>query len=212
MKEADIYSALRHTMVSEQIEQRGVHDPLVLKAMRKVPRHSFLPENLREKAYRDQAIMLGPEQSISQPYIVAVMLEALHLNSDMRVLDVGTGSGYQTALLAEIVKQVWTIEIEPNLAERSRVCLSKLGYKNIQFRIGDGSSGWTEEAPFDAIIVSAAAATVPRDLIRQLKIGARLVLPVGDDPQSLIAFEKTPQGLESEELGAVQFVPLKQKK
>jgi len=210
MKSSGEFEQDREAMVRDQIEGRGITDPRVIAAMRKVPRHLFVPEDVIDQAYADQAITLGPGQSISQPYVVALMLEALNLKSTDRVLDVGTGSGYQTALLSELVKSVWTIEIDPALSLNSKNRLEEIGYNKITYSNGDGWLGWPEEAPFDAIIVSAAAESVPRELIRQLVKGSgRIVLPLGTESQFLVLFENTTEGLISKDLGSVQFVPLR---
>lgn len=195
-------------MVKSQITARGVVDPLVLAAMAKIPRHLFVPEDLRSSAYADEPLPIGQGQTISQPYIVAYMTEALGLRGGEKVLEVGTGSGYQTAVLAEIAGTVWTIEIIPSLARTAKVRLEKLGYANIRFRVGDGSGGWPEEAPFDAVIVTAAAHRMPAGLEGQLAIGGRMIVPVGTGLQELYLVRRTNKGLERENRLAVRFVPL----
>lgn len=207
--QGDEFEKNREKMVELQIIRRGIKDPLVLAAMRKVPRHLFVPEPLRSQAYEDHPLPIGEKQTISQPYIVALMTEALRLKDTDRVLEVGTGSGYQTAILAEIVKHVFTIERIPSLAEKAKKLLDTMGYKNITYRIGDGSLGWPEEAPFDGILVSAAAPSVPQPLVDQLAMGGRLIIPVGDRlTQELILVERIPEGIRKSFLGGVRFVDL----
>lgn len=196
-------------MVKCQIEARGVKDPLVLKAMEKVPRHIFVPENMKEFAYEDGPLPIGYGQTISQPYIVAFMTEALEPKSTDKVLEVGTGSGYQAAVLAEIVKEVFTLEIVKPLYEKADVVLRELGYKNIHCRLSDGYSGWAEEAPFDKIIVTASADEVPQDLIDQLKDPGRMILPVGDFFQELVLVTKESGEVSRESVLPVRFVPLR---
>ncbi len=195
-------------MVDSQIKARGVRDLKVLDAMRKVPRHLFVPESLRNLAYADEPLPIGEGQTISQPYIVAYMTEALELQGSERVLEVGTGSGFQTAVLAEIAGEVWTVEIVESLAVRARAVLESLGYRKIRFRIGDGSKGWPEAAPFDAVIVTAAAALIPPALTEQLGPGGRMVVPVGTDLQELFLMRRSDGGLETKKLLPVRFVPL----
>jgi protein-L-isoaspartate(D-aspartate) O-methyltransferase len=195
-------------MVVAQIVARGVRDERVIAAMKKVPRHRFVPAELRESAYYDGPLPIGSEQTISQPYIVALMTEALGLEGGGRVLEIGTGSGYQAAILAEIADTVYTIEILPELAERARAILDTLGYRNVRVRAGDGFFGWPAAAPFDGIIVTAAAPRVPEPLIEQLAAGGRIVIPVGDRYQDLEIYEKTGAGLELLETVPVRFVPM----
>ncbi|MFH0839229.1 MAG: protein-L-isoaspartate(D-aspartate) O-methyltransferase [Candidatus Omnitrophota bacterium] len=204
----DIFIQRRRRMVEEQIIARGVKDKNVIDAMLKVPRHMFVPENELPYAYVDSPLPIGENQTISQPYIVAYMTEALALTSSDKVLEIGTGSGYQAAVLAEIVKDVYTIEIINALAERASETLSALGYKNIKVRCGDGYKGWQEEAPFDAVIITAAPPKIPQPLIDQLKIGGRLVAPIGDIYQELVLITKTEKGILRKNLGAVIFVPM----
>ena len=177
--EPNDYPRLREDMVRHQIMARGVAEPKVLEAMRKVPRHLFVPEKYRAFSYRDHPLPIGQGQTISQPYIVAFMTEALDLKPDDRVLEIGTGSGYQAAVLAELVKEVYTIEIIEELGKRARKTLEMLGYKHIHVKIGDGYKGWPEEAPFDAVIVTCAPEQIPRALIEQLNDGGRMIIPVG---------------------------------
>jgi protein-L-isoaspartate(D-aspartate) O-methyltransferase len=201
----------RERMVSEQIEQRGIRDPAVLAAMRRVPRHGFVPADLAGQAYRDSPLPIGLDQTISQPYIVAFMTEALRVSPDDRVLEVGAGSGYQAAVLAELVREVFTIEIVEPLAQSAAERLKSLGYTNITVIAGDGYKGWPDRAPFDAIIVTAAAPHVPQPLIDQLKPGGRMVIPVGPtySVQYLLLIRKADDGtISQEKLLPVRFVPL----
>jgi protein-L-isoaspartate(D-aspartate) O-methyltransferase len=198
----------RRQMTDTQIRARGVRDPLVLAAMSRVPRHLFMPEGLRVHAYADEPMPIGEGQTISQPYIVAYMTEALGLKGGEKVLEIGTGSGYQTAILAEIAGDVWTVEIVDALALRARAVLDGLGYGNIRYRIGDGSLGWPEEAPFDGIIVTAAAPRMPAALEGQLEEGGRMIVPVGTDLQELFLVRRVKKGFEREGLLGVRFVPL----
>ena len=195
-------------MTETQIRARGVRDPAVLAAMAKVPRHLFVPEGLRRRAYADEPLPIGEGQTISQPYIVAYMTEALALGGGEQVLEVGTGSGYQTAVLAEIAGTVWTVEIVEKLALRARAALDALGYSNVRYRIGDGSAGWAEEAPFEAIMVTAAAARRPEYLEDQLAVGGRMIVPVGTDSQELVLVRRGKTGIKRDSLLAVRFVPL----
>jgi protein-L-isoaspartate(D-aspartate) O-methyltransferase len=198
----------RCRMVASQIRGRGVRDPRVLEAMEKVRRHLFVPEALRAGAYADEPLPIGEGQTISQPYIVAYMTEQLGLRGGEKVLEVGTGSGYQTAILAEIAGEVFTVELVEALSLRAREILGALGYANIRFRVGDGAKGWREEAPFDAIMVTAAAAAVPRTLEDQLGRSGVMVVPVGTDFQELLLVRKGPRGPLRKRLLAVRFVPL----
>ncbi|MCX7954105.1 MAG: protein-L-isoaspartate(D-aspartate) O-methyltransferase [Bacteroidales bacterium] len=208
------YSKLRELMVSEQIEARGIKDKNVLKAMRKVERHKFVPADLVKYAYQDTPLPIGFEQTISQPYIVAFMTEIIKPNKNMKVLEIGTGSGYQAAILAEIVKEVYTIELVEPLYNRARSLLNDLGYKNIKFKLGDGHEGWEEYAPFDAIVVTAAAENVPPKLVDQLKEGGRMIIPVGSiySDQYLVLIEKKNGKTEQQYLMPVRFVELKKTK
>lgn len=202
------YSADRAVMVAGQIERRGVKDSAVLDAMRTVPRHLFVPPAHQREAYADCPLPIGHDQTISQPFIVAVMTEALRLSPGDRVLEVGTGSGYQAAVLAEIAREVFTIEIIDPLGRHAESTLVSMGYKNIHVMIGDGYRGWPEHAPFDAIIVTAAPDHIPRPLIEQLAVGGRMVLPLGNKEQTLIVLHKTPQGIERQDRYGVRFVPM----
>ena len=198
----------RKMMADSQIRARGVRDARVLSAMEKVPRHLFVPAGMRRYAYADEPLPIGEGQTISQPYIVAYMTEALGLGGEERVLEVGSGSGYQTAILAELVREVWTVEIVEALSRRARSVLDGLGYGNIHYRVGDGSEGWPQSAPFDAVMVTAAAAEIPDSLEAQLEAGGRMIVPVGTDFQELVLIRKEKKGLKREKLLAVRFVPL----
>lgn len=204
----------RHRMVEEQIRKRGVSSPAVLEALRAVPRHCFVPAAFREEAYDDHPLPIGMGQTISQPYIVALMTELLDLEPDDRVLEIGTGSGYQAAVLSRIVKEVYTVEIIPELAREASRRLSELGYDNIHIRVGDGNEGWAEHAPYDAVIVTAAAPRVPPALIGQLSKGGRMCIPVGAGAftQNLVLVTKDTQGVVSTRpVIPVAFVPLKER-
>ena len=202
------FAVSRDRMVAEQIQGRDVADPRVLAAMRKVPRHRFVPEQLRQESYDDHPLPIGEGQTISQPYIVAIMSQLLQLTGGERVLEVGTGSGYQAAVLAELAKEVYSIEIVEPLARRASATLRELGYAGVAVRAGDGYLGWPEAAPFDAIIVTAAPDHIPPPLVDQLKIGGRLVIPVGERSQELLQCVKTPDGLPCASVIPVRFVPL----
>jgi protein-L-isoaspartate(D-aspartate) O-methyltransferase len=211
---ADDYASERAAMVSRQIAERGVRDERVLAAMRKVPRHEFVPESEKRSAYHDTPLPIGEGQTISQPYIVALMTELARPAKEHRVLEVGTGSGYQAAVLAEIVDHVYSIEIESTLAQRASDVLRKLGYKNITVRAGDGYAGWVEQAPFDIIVITAAPDHVPEPLIEQLKPGGRMVVPVGPiaATQQLRVLEKNAAGkVTSRDVAPVRFVPLRRR-
>jgi protein-L-isoaspartate(D-aspartate) O-methyltransferase len=198
----------RESMVADQIAARGVKDELTLAAMRKVERHRFVPEAFRSQAYEDHPLPIGHGQTISQPYIVAFMTEALGLEGGETVLEVGTGSGYQAAVLAEIAAHVYSIEIVRPLAEEAAGRLAALGYENVDVRAGDGYAGWPEAAPFDAIVVTAAAPRIPEPLERQLKDGGRLVLPLGDDWQELVVVTRRGERFEEKRVLPVRFVPM----
>ena len=205
------YHLARRQMVDRQLKNRGVKDARVLEAMADVPRHLFVDEALAHKAYGDHPVPIGENQTISQPFIVAQMTEALSLTGDERVLEVGTGSGYQAAVLAELSYRVYTVERIRSLMIRARTLLEKLGYRNILFKYSDGSVGWAEQAPFDAIIVTAGAPDVPQPLVDQLAPGGRLVIPVGRDryAQSLLKIVKDAHGRTSRNyLGGCRFVDL----
>lgn len=199
---------LRARMVRDQIEARGIRDARVLAAMRKVPRHLFVPPDEQPLAYEDTPLPIGYDQTISQPYVVAFMTEALEPKPQDRVLEIGTGSGYQAAVLAELVREVYTVEIVDPLARQVEQRLRQMGYANVHARSGDGYRGWPEAAPFDGIIVTAAPDHVPAPLVEQLREGGRLVLPVGRWEQDLIRLRKTPKGITRESLLPVRFVPM----
>ena len=201
--------AERDRMVERQIEARGVKDPAVLRAMRHVPRHQFVPGLYAGQAYWDGPVPSGHGQMISQPYVVAFMTEALTLHSDDKVLEIGTGSGYQTAILAELARDVFSIEIVKPLADQAAEKLKELGYANVQVRAGDGYQGWPEHAPYDAIIVTAAPDHIPKPLLDQLALGGRLILPLGKKhSQSLVLIRRTHSGFEHTTLLPVAFVPM----
>lgn len=198
----------RRLMVDEQMRRRGIADPRVLAALEGVPRHAFVPTTEAAAAYADSPLAIGHGQTISQPYIVAYMTEALRLDPAARVLEIGTGSGYQAAVLAALVADVYTIETVPALAARAASVLHDLGYDNVYLREGDGYAGWPEHAPFDAVIVTAAPDHIPDALVDQLKVGGRLAIPVGAVDQDLFVFVRTDQGLREEARVPVRFVPL----
>ncbi|MEY3481196.1 MAG: hypothetical protein RIQ71_1971 [Verrucomicrobiota bacterium] len=196
-------------MVEQQIAARGITDPATFKAMRTVPRHEFLPLRLREEAYGDYPLPIGHGQTISQPYIVAFMTEAIHPQRGEKILEVGAGSGYQAAVLAQMGADVYTIEIIEPLAKMARQTLERLGYKNAQVRLGDGYRGWPEHAPFDAIIVTCAPENIPPDLVTQLRDGGRMIIPVGcGTEQELVLLRKKDGKIEKESVLPVRFVPM----
>lgn len=198
----------RSRMVDAQIEARGIHDGRVLDAMRSVPRHLFVPERVREQAYEDYPLPIGAQQTISQPYIVALMTSLLELHGKERVLEIGTGSGYQAAVLSRLAGEVYTVEILESLSKNAQKTIAGLGYDNIHFRVGDGYAGWPEAAPFDGILVTAAPEKVPQPLLDQLKTGGKLVIPVGSFFQDLLVITKTPTGIEKRNVIPVRFVPM----
>jgi protein-L-isoaspartate(D-aspartate) O-methyltransferase len=199
----------RARMVEEQIAGRGIRDPRVLDAMRSVPRHEFVPERLRAEAYGDHPLPIGHEQTISQPYIVALMTQELKPKAGDKVLEIGTGSGYQAAVLAKLVKDVYSIEIVEPLGKRAAADLRRLGFANVHTRVGDGYAGWPEEAPFDAIIVTCAPEDVPPALVAQLKEGGRMVIPVGkNEAQTLFVMVKRAGRMEEKQRVPVRFVPM----
>jgi protein-L-isoaspartate(D-aspartate) O-methyltransferase len=208
------HAAERDQMVAQQIANRGIKDERVLAAMRKVPRHEFVPESERRHAYRDTPLPIGEGQTISQPYIVALMTELARPEPSDRVLEIGTGSGYQAAVLAQIVEHVYSIEIEPTLAQRATELLQRLGYDNVTVKAGDGYAGWPEHAPFDIVVVTAAPDHIPQPLIEQLKPGGRMIAPVGPvhSTQELRVFEKNADGkVISKSVTPVRFVPLRRR-
>ena len=198
----------RLRMVATQLRARGLEDEAVLAAMSRIPRHLFIPEDVSAFAYADEPLPIGRGQTISQPYIVAYMTEALRLGRTERVLEIGTGSGYQTAVLAEVAGEVWTVELVEELSLRAQARLEALGYGNVHFRIGDGSGGWPEAAPFDGILVTAAPTTVPEDLEGQLAPGGRMIIPVGLGAQELVLVERVGDSFRRRSLLGVRFVPL----
>jgi len=203
------FQKARDRMVESQLINRGIHDDRVLEAMRKVPRHLFVDEALRDQAYSDHPLPIGEKQTISQPYIVALMTETLELKGHEKVLEIGTGSGYQAAILAELADRVFSMERYPNLAFRSNQILQKLGYKKVIVRVSDGTLGWPDEAPFDGIVVTAGTPKVPQPLVDQLSMGGRMVIPVGDRlSQELILVERVREGIRKTNLGGVRFVDL----
>ena len=202
------WTSARMQMVDDQIAARDIKDPRVLEAMRRVPRHEFVPEAMRGNAYLDSPLPIGHDQTISQPYIVAYMTAALELDATHRVLEIGTGSGYQAAVLGELAKEVYTIEIVAPLAERARQTLKNLGYKNVHIRTGNGYLGWPEQAPFDRVMVTAAPDAVPPALIEQLKVGGLMAIPVGVGDQELRILRRTTSGLELLRTLPVRFVPM----
>lgn len=195
-------------MVTEQIEARGIHDPATLAAIRAVPRHEFVPEVMRDEAYRDHPLPIGHGQTISQPYIVAFMTEAIHPEPGEKILEVGSGCGYQAAVLAQMGAEVYTIEIVEELAGIARHNLERLGYHNVHIRQGDGYRGWPEHAPFDAIVVTCAPDKVPPDLVAQLREGGRMIIPVGSMEQQLVFLRKHGGKVEQQTVLPVRFVPM----
>lgn len=206
----DQFALKRHQMVEQDIKERGINDPVVLGVMSKVPRHLFVDASYRNRAYGDHPLPIGEGQTISQPYVVALMTEALQLKAADRVLEIGTGSGYQAAVLAEIVKEVYTIEIRRPLADKATKTLADLGYRNVTVECADGYFGWESQAPFDAIIITAAANHIPPSLIKQLKEGGRLIIPLGSTVyfQTLTLATKRSGELDVEQMCPVAFVPM----
>jgi protein-L-isoaspartate(D-aspartate) O-methyltransferase len=206
--EADqTYQAQRAAMVEEQIRSRGVTDAAVLEAMRTVPRHRFVPDSQQSDAYADRPLPIGEGQTISQPFIVAHMTEALGVSRTDDVLEIGTGSGYQAAVLSRLARNVYTIEIVPELARRAAATLEALGYANVHVREGDGYAGWPERAPFARIMVTAAPARVPQPLVDQLATGGRMLIPIGGREQWMTVVDKTPKGVVERRTIPVVFVP-----
>jgi protein-L-isoaspartate(D-aspartate) O-methyltransferase len=205
----DSWAEARERMVNQQLAKRGVADERVLAAMRRVRRHELVPEGVRRHAYEDRPLPIGFGQTISQPYVVAAMSEAIALSGGEKVLEIGTGSGYQAAVLAELGATVYSIELTPELAERARRDLERLGYPNVHVRTGDGYRGWPEHAPFDAIVVTAAPSHVPPALVEQLAVGGRMILPVGQFDQDLLLLRKDEAGVHREVLMGVRFVPMR---
>jgi protein-L-isoaspartate(D-aspartate) O-methyltransferase len=203
------YFQARERMVEEQLVSRGINDPRVLRAMAKIPRHLFLESELWDHAYEDRPLPIAANQTISQPYIVALMLEALELKGMERVLEVGTGSGYAAAVLGELCAEVFSVEVVEELSLKARILLSSLGYKNVSLLVGDGTLGWKEHSPYDAVIISAAAPCIPRPLVEQLKAPGCLVFPIGEkELQTLVRIRKDRAGIREEYLGDCHFVKL----
>lgn len=201
----DPWVEARLEMVDKTIVRRGITDERVIDAMRITPRHEFVPPDIRQRAYDDTALPIGFDKTISQAFIVATMTEAARIKAGDKVLEIGTGSGYQAAVLATLGAKVYTIEIMPELAKRTQQVLDKLGYRDVHLKVGDGYYGWPEQAPFDAILVTCAAATVPKPLLAQLKTGGKLVMPIGETDQALDVLTKTDHGMQSDELMGVMF-------
>jgi protein-L-isoaspartate(D-aspartate) O-methyltransferase len=204
----DSFAVRRHAMVERQIEARGIKSPSVLAAMRKVPRDRFVRPGAETLAYEDHPLQIASGQTISQPYIVAYMTEAAAISPNDKVLEIGTGSGYQAAILGEVAREVYTIEIIPELAEGARRILAELGYANVHVKAGNGYLGWPEHAPFDAIVVTAAPAEVPQELVDQLAVGGRMVIPVGSANQDMMIVERTQRGVVERRTIPVRFVPM----
>lgn len=205
----DDFADRRARMVEEQIRARGIQRPEVLSAMAEVPRHLFVPERIREQAYDDTALPIDAGQTISQPYMVALMTELLELSGDEKVLEIGTGSGYHSAVLSRVADEVYSIEIIDSLGHRAATRLRYLGYPNVRVRVGDGYAGWPEEEPFDAIILTAAPPRLPEPLFEQLRVGGRMVVPVGDFLQDLLLIVKNRDGTRtSKRIAPVRFVPM----
>jgi protein-L-isoaspartate(D-aspartate) O-methyltransferase len=205
----DEQGAARRRMVQVQLRERGIHDPHVLRIMEAMPRHLFVDEALSAKAYSDSALPIGASQTISQPYMVALMTQALELTGEEKVLEIGTGSGYQTAILAELADRVFTVERIASVGEAARDRLTRMGYKNVVFRIADGSVGWREMAPFDRVLIAAGAPRMPAFLDEQLRVGGVAVMPIGTgENQMLVKAVRTEDGWQRRELCGCAFVPL----
>lgn len=209
-KSSDGFEILRGKMVERLREHYKIRDERVLDVMNRLPRHFFVPEAFKHQAYKDNALPISSNQTISQPFIVARMTELLELTSDSRILEIGAGSGYQTAILASLAGKVFAIERLPNLAKEAQERLQKLGFHNVTLRCADGTNGWDVYAPFDGILVAAGSPDLPQPLLQQLKIGGKLVIPIGQDAktQNLIRVTRTPKGFQTEDFGACSFVPL----
>jgi protein-L-isoaspartate(D-aspartate) O-methyltransferase len=207
---SDGYEILRGAMVARLREHYHIRDERVLEVMNRLPRHLFVPEAIKHQAYKDNALPIASNQTISQPFIVARMTELLELKPNSRVLEIGAGSGYQTAVLASIAGKIFAVERIPNLASEAQERLQKLGFQNVTLRCADGTHGWKEFAPYDGILVAAGGPEVPQPLLAQLKTGGRLVIPIGHDPktQTLIRVTRAPGGFQTEDFGACSFVPL----
>ena len=198
----------RRLRLVEQLRGRGIRDQAVLEALKRVPRHRFVPAAQIQSAYADHPLPIGRGQTISQPYIVAYMTEAAEVSRGEKVLEIGTGSGYQAAVLAEVAREVYTVEIIPDLAESAARLLGGLGYQNIRVKTGNGYEGWAEHAPYDAIVVTAAPSEIPRALVEQLAVNGKMVIPVGDSAQEMVVVTKGPGGLVEERTIPVRFVPM----
>ncbi len=207
----DGYEGLRHTMVEQQVKQRGITQPEVLAAMEQVPRHLFVPDSLRTQAYSDQPLVLGQGRTVYQPYVVALMTSHLGLKRGDKVLEIGTGSGYHAAVLSRIAREVYSIEIVEPVASQASKRLAVLGYHNVEVRVADGYRGWPEKAPFDAILLSAAPSQIPKPLLAQLRVGGKMVAPVGGFFQDLQVITKTADGLETTKIIPVRLSPMKGK-
>ena len=208
---SDGFELLRRSMVEQQVKQRGITQPEVLAAMEQVPRHLFVPESLRSEAYSDQPLVLGQGRTVYQPYVVALMTSLLDLKHGAKVLEVGTGSGYHAAVLSRIAREVYSIEIMEPVANQASKRLSVLGYHNVEVRWGDGYRGWPEKQPFDAILLSAAPSQIPKPLLDQLRVGGKMVAPVGGFFQDLLVITKTADGLEKRTVIPVRLSPMKGK-
>ena len=204
----ECYRTLRLRMVETQIIKRGITEPSIISAMLNVPRHLFVPDVYKENAYSDKPLLLSHNQTISQPYMSALMLDLANLDSDLKILELGTGSGYQAALLANIVKDLYSVELLEPLYYSAKTLLEKMNYNNIKLKLGDGKLGWKENAPYDAIIVSAAPKSIPEEFKNQIKVGGRIIIPIGLKKQKLLRITKTRNGFDIEECGMVSFVPL----
>ncbi|MCP4660313.1 MAG: protein-L-isoaspartate(D-aspartate) O-methyltransferase [bacterium] len=202
------FTSQRAGMVENQVRKRGIEEPAILAAMREVPRHLFLPEEKRSQAYEDVPVVFAPGQTLSQAYLSAQMISLLNLSSGDKVLEIGTGSGYDAAVLSRVAREVYTIEIDESLGEKARRTLTELGYGNVRVKIGDGYRGWSEEAPFDAILITAGAQRIPEPLFEQLKVGGKMVVAVGDFVQDLQVITKTADGRETRRISPVVLVPM----
>jgi protein-L-isoaspartate(D-aspartate) O-methyltransferase len=204
----DGYEAERHSMVEQQVRQRGITDPDVLAAMEQVPRHLFVPDALRSKAYGEEPLDLGQGRTVYQPYMVALMTQLLGLKHNSKVLEIGTGSGYHAAVLSRIAREVYSIEIVEPVAAQASKRLSTMGYHNVEVRVGDGYRGWLDKAPFDAILFSVAPRSLPTELIKQLRVGGKMVVPVGGFFQDLLVITKTADGLQKRQVIPVRLSPM----